>query len=68
MLEETLEGRDYLLDRGFSAADISMGYTLLLAKSHCQIALPSQVDKYFKCLATRPAFQFAVADARVFHP
>lgn len=62
MLEEQLEDRDYLLKRGFSAADISLGYTLFFAKTGTNTVFSERVKAYFKRLMARPACQKALSD------
>ena len=59
-IADQLQGRDYLLQRGFSAADISLGYSLYLTKTILGITLPESVDKYFTRLQERPAWQKAI--------
>ncbi len=62
MLESRLEGRDYLLSSGFSAADISLGYTLFFAKACTGTKFTETVGTYFSRLCARPACQKAMAD------
>jgi glutathione S-transferase len=59
ILERVLEERDYLLVRGFSAADISIGWSMHAA---AYIGLLEQypiLKRYYDRLAARPAFQAA---------
>jgi glutathione S-transferase len=57
-LDDWMAGREFLIDFGFSTADINMGYSLLLADRH---VAPyddlSHVWSYYQRLASRPAFQ-----------
>ncbi|MEM7439849.1 MAG: glutathione S-transferase family protein [Pseudomonadota bacterium] len=62
MLEALLADREYVLKRGFSAADISLGYSLFFAKTCIKAEFGPNVKAYFKTLCTRPAFQKAMAD------
>lgn len=62
MLESHLKGRDFLLQSGFSAADISLGYTLFFAKVCTGTKFTETVATYFNRLAARPAFQKAMSD------
>ena len=62
MLADQLQGREYLLKRGFSAADISLGYSLFLAKTILGFSFSDIVDEYFTGLQARPAWQKAIAD------
>jgi glutathione S-transferase len=51
-----LADREYLLRGGFSAADISVGYSLHLAYRFIAIARYPHLDSYYGRLRTRPAF------------
>lgn len=62
MLETLLKGRDYVLRRGFSAADISLGYTLFFAKACTGTVFSDRIASYFGRLMARPAAQKAMAD------
>lgn len=62
MLETQLEGQDYLLKRGFSAADISLGYSLIFAQGCIGATFTPRVDAYLGGLMARPALQRALAD------
>ncbi len=63
-VEAALEGRDYLLGCGFSAADIMMGYSLALAQ---RLGLLDErypnVVAYMGRLEARPGFRIGFADA-----
>ena len=57
MLDQQLQGQEYILKSGFSAADISVGYCLLLmrlAKAHGQIT--ERVEEYWETLTDRDAW------------
>ena len=57
MLETQLGDHDYILKSGFSAADISVGYCLLLArlaKAHDQIT--DRIEDYWETLTDRDAW------------
>ncbi|WP_415400741.1 glutathione S-transferase family protein [Tateyamaria sp. SN3-11] len=62
MLETQLEGQDYLLKRGFSAAEISLGYSLIFAQGCISATFTPRVDAYLGGLMARPALQRALAD------
>ncbi len=62
-LADRLDGRAHLLDRGFSAADIAMGYTLHLIRM-ARIDLRPEVADYAARLAARPAFRSAAAEGK----
>jgi len=55
-LEGRLGGRDYLLD-GFSAADISVGQALYMARHFAGIEAFSALADWYKRIAARPAFK-----------
>lgn len=63
LAEETLaDGRDHLLTTGFSNADISVGYAILLALTlGMKDDLPPQALAYFKRLSEREGFKRAKA-------
>lgn len=57
LLEAQLGDHDYILESGFSAADISVGYCLLLArlaKAHDQIT--DRIEEYWETLTDRDAW------------
>ena len=61
-LERTLAGKDYLLGRDFSGADVMLGYTLLCAKWFGLLTEEHpNVARYLARLESRPAFQKALA-------
>ena len=60
-LERNLRGRDFLLGADFSAADIMVGYTVLVAKAMGLIgAQHAAVDAYLTRLTERPALRKAL--------
>ncbi|NNU17647.1 glutathione S-transferase family protein [Parvularcula sp. ZS-1/3] len=63
VLAGPLEANDYLLPTGFSAADISVAYMLLLAKfAKIFDHAPDSVKAYFKRCTEREAWKQATAD------
>lgn len=63
VLAGPLETQDYLLPTGFSAADISVAYMLLLAKfAKIFDTAPEPVKAYFDRCAAREAWKIATAD------
>lgn len=62
MLDGRLEERDYILDRGFTAADISMGYALMFAAVCTGATYSPVVSAYLGRLMARPAMQRALSD------
>lgn len=63
-LEIQLQGKEYLLERGFSAADISLGYTLFFAKTGTDVKFTDIVSQYYKRLMSRPAALVTMADLK----
>ncbi|NNC38296.1 MAG: glutathione S-transferase [Acidimicrobiales bacterium] len=56
-LASQLDGRDYVLEFGFSAADISIGYALLLLRlAKAKDKFPEPIHHYWETLKQRPAF------------
>lgn len=62
MLDKQLEGREYVLERGFSAADISLGYTLIFAEFCTGATYTGRVREYLDRLLARPALRRALDD------
>jgi glutathione S-transferase len=60
LVNSHLEDRDYLLGSGFSAADISVGYSLHLAHRFIAIARYPHVESYYERLRARSAFGAAL--------
>jgi glutathione S-transferase len=58
-LTRTLEGREYLLDRGFSAADVCLGSTIAFGLYTKQLPEHAPLVAYNERLKARPAFQRA---------
>lgn len=61
MLDDHLVDRSFIAAERFTAADISVGYSLFLANTICRLPLPDRVQTYFEELQERPAWQKAVA-------
>ncbi|APG62693.1 hypothetical protein LPB140_07695 [Sphingorhabdus lutea] len=61
MLDNHLIERSFIAANRFTAADISVGYSLFLANSICGLALPNRVQAYFERLQDRPAWKKAVS-------
>ena len=56
----TLGQKDYLLERGFSAADIQMAYVMEAARMGDWLAGRDSLQRYLARLEQRPAFQRAI--------
>ncbi|MCB1421097.1 MAG: glutathione S-transferase family protein [Nitratireductor sp.] len=64
-LEKTLEvldnqlsdGREYLLESGFSAIDTNMGYSVHISRYFTPLAALPHLSAYYERLSARPAFQ-----------
>lgn len=61
MLDNHLAGRSFIASDRFTAADISVGYSLFLASALCRLPLPDRVQAYFEKLQDRPAWKKAVS-------
>ncbi|HEY5680785.1 MAG TPA: glutathione S-transferase family protein [Pseudomonadales bacterium] len=62
-LDEALAGRQYLLGDEFTAADVMMGYSVLLARAlGIEGARAGRVGAYFDVLARRSGYPAATAD------
>jgi len=60
VIDQTLSDREYLLESGFSAADISVGYSVHVARYFTDISPFSNVQTYYQRLSRRPAFQQSI--------
>lgn len=60
-LEQALAGNEWILGSGFSAADIMLGYTLMLMESLAPGDLPDAVGGYWQAIQNRPGYQRAVS-------
>ena len=60
-LAEHMQGRDFLLGDEFSAADIMVGYALMLVGFLAAERMPEDLQPYWQRLQARPAFQAARA-------
>ena len=61
LLEQRLEGRDFLVAGRMTLADISVGYPLTIGKAHLTSLLGPRATAYRERLLARPAFQRAAA-------
>lgn len=61
MLDDHLDGRSFIAAERFTAADVSVGYSLFLATALCGLPLPDRVQAYFERLQDRPAWKKAVS-------
>ncbi|MDE0589248.1 glutathione S-transferase family protein [Halocynthiibacter sp. C4] len=62
-LEARLEGRDYVLDRGFSAADISLGQALYMSKHFASTDEFPNITAWYTRLSERAAFKASLPEA-----
>jgi glutathione S-transferase len=61
LLEQRLEGRDFLVAGRMTLADISVGYPLCMGRAHFTSLLGPRATAYRERLLARPAFQRAAA-------
>ncbi|HWS74130.1 MAG TPA: glutathione S-transferase family protein [Quisquiliibacterium sp.] len=60
-VDRALRGRSYLLGEEFSAADIMMGYSVMLAQRFTSTEGLDALNAYWARLSARPAYQRAAA-------
>ncbi len=51
---------DYILGDQFSAADIMLGYTIMLCEKYLKEQLPEKIRPYWERLKTRPGYRVAM--------
>lgn len=56
-LSTPVENRDYLLTSGFSAADVSVGQAVYMAKHFARLDDFPELEKWYARITERPAFQ-----------
>ena len=56
MVADYMQGRKYLVADTFSAADIAMGYTIMLLDAFVGDRFPPGLKEYWQRLSSRPAF------------
>jgi glutathione S-transferase len=59
-LEARLEGRTYLLDGGFSAADVSVGQAVYMSRHFARLTEFPALSAWYDRISARPAFQAAL--------
>jgi glutathione S-transferase len=62
MVADHMQNRTYLLGETFTAADISMGYTIMLLENFVAEKFPEGLRSYWDRLRERPAFQQAIGN------
>ena len=62
-LTPQLKQRDYIVGDRFSAADIMLGYSVMLATKYLPEPLPNEVADYWNRLSERPAYKLAFTTA-----
>lgn len=67
-VDDAVSQKDYLLGDEFSAADIMMGYTLLLADSLLSETFPDNAQAYWQRLQKRPGFAIAAEGSAWIRP
>lgn len=60
--EDALTGRDYLLESGFSAADINLGWALEFSECRGWLRDYPALQAYVERLRTRPAYRRAISN------
>ncbi len=59
-MEAILEGREYLLESGFSAADVSVGFSMYFATVFVSLHDYPRLRGYYERITARPAFRKSV--------
>lgn len=59
-LENALEGREYILPSGFSAADVNLGWTLEFSEARGRLKTLPRCQAYLARLRARPAYRRAL--------
>ncbi|MBH68154.1 MAG: hypothetical protein CMM58_07365 [Rhodospirillaceae bacterium] len=59
IIDQSLKDDPYILGKEFSAADISIGYTLRAAKKILNARMPEKVETYLDSLSNRDGFTIA---------
>ncbi|GGX56988.1 glutathione S-transferase [Tateyamaria omphalii] len=62
-IEARLSERDYLLTSGFSAADVSVGQAVYMARYFRKLDDHPTLARWFERITNRPAFQASLPDA-----
>ena len=62
-VNDDLQKRDYIVGNTFSAADIMLGYTIMLTLKFLPEAAPPAVAEYWDRLQQRPAYESAFGNA-----
>ena len=60
-VERAIEGQDYLLKGGFSAADVAVSYGMIIGQKFVDLSAFPTLLAYFDRLSGRPAFKRAAA-------
>ncbi len=55
-----IANKDYILGEHFSAADIMLGYTIMLCEKYLKETLPERIQPYWERLEARPAYRAAM--------
>lgn len=63
VIDQVLDGQDYLLASGFSAIDTNVGYAVHIARHFTPLREFANVSGYYDRLHARPAFQAALPGA-----
>ena len=58
-LDMALEGKPFILGADFTAADISLGYTLSIAQNRIPEPFPKKVANYWNSISSRKGFLIA---------
>lgn len=62
VLDRHLDGRDFVLESGFSAVDTNIGYSVYIARYFTPLDAVPNVQAYYERLSKRPAFVKSLPD------
>ena len=62
-LSTPLENRDYLLTSGFSAADVSVGQAVYMARHFAALDQYPETTKWYARITERPAFKASLPES-----
>jgi len=60
-VDQALKDRSYLLGEEFTAADVMMGYSVMIAQRYASIDGLPNLNAYWERLSSRPAYLRAAA-------
>ena len=56
VVDDALKSKDFILGKDFTAADVSLGYSLMGARNKLDNDFPKRVSEYWESISSRGAF------------